>query len=206
MSEPGVVILVLLGLAVLIVRRRSIAIAAVSLQSILLGVAALNHTGEGSVGLLVAGVGLILRGALLPLILAYTVRGARERRPVIERVPTLSRLFVALGLCLALAWAVGDLGLRPRYAGSGAVLLLGLGLSVAILRQPTLFQMLGFILAENGAYLAALALVAVLPPLIEAGLIFDLLLIVASAALFATTIRDRFGSGDSAELSQLRDR
>lgn len=205
MSEAAVVGLVALGLAVLVVRRRSVAIAAVSGQSILLGLGALDHVGEISAGLFIAGVALVLRGVLLPLILARTVRGTRERRPIIERIPALSRLLVALALCLVLTWAVGDLGLSPRYAGSGAVILLGLGLAVALLRQPTLFQALGFVIAENGAYLAALSLSAEMPPLIEAGLVFDLLLIITCAALFTTAIRDRFGSADSAELNQLRD-
>lgn len=205
MSEPAVLALVLLALVVLVMRRRSVAIAAVSAQSILLGAGALNHVGDESAGLFIAGLALILRGVLLPLILMNTVRGAREQRPIIERIPALSRLLVALGLCLVLVWAVGDLGLSPRYAGSGAVLMLGLGLSVALLRQPTLFQALGFVIAENGAYLAALSLASEMPPLIEAGLVFDLLLIIASAALFTTAIRHRFGSADSAELNQLRD-
>lgn len=206
MSEPVVVALVCLGIAVLVVRRRSVAIAAVSAQSVLIGIAALEHAGGASLALLIAGSALILKGALLPLIFARTVTGARERRPVAEQTPAPARLAIALLLCLALVWTAGDLGLRPRYAGSGAVILLGLGLSIAILRQPTLFQALGFVVAENGAYLAALALAAEIPPLIEAGLIFDLLLIVACAALFTTTIRERFGTSDSAELNQLSDR
>jgi hydrogenase-4 component E len=206
MSEPLVVVMVCLGLAVLTLRRRSVAIAAVSLQSILLGYAALNHANEMTTALLVVGLALIVKGLLLPLIFAHTVRGARERRPVAEQTPAPVRLLLALAFCLALVWAVGDLGLRPRYAGSGAIILLAFGLGIAILRQPTIFQALGFVVAENGAYLAALCLATELPPLIEAGLIFDLLLTIGAAALFTTTIRARFGTSDSAKLNQLRER
>lgn len=206
MSEAGVVALIAFGLVVVVVRRRSVAIAAVSLQSILLGLAAFDHTGGSSTGLIVAGSGLILKGALLPLVLARTVQGARELRPITEGTPALVRLVAALLVCLAAVWLVGDLGLRPQYAGSAAVVLVAMGMAIALLRQATLFQALGFVVAENGAYLAALSLPTGMPPLIEAGLVFDLLLIVAAAALFTTSIRDRFGTADSAELSELRDR
>src|SRR5690606_6316763 len=82
MSEAGVIALIAFGLLVVVVRRRSVAIAAVSLQSILLGFGAFGHVGGSSTGLIVAGSGLILKGVLLPLVLARTVQGARERRPI----------------------------------------------------------------------------------------------------------------------------
>lgn len=205
MSALAVFLLVLCGMAVVLVRRRSVAIGLVSLQSVILGVGALAGAGS-SEGMLVAGLALILKGALLPVVLVHTVRGARERRPVVESTSAPVRLAATLTLCLALVWVVGDLGLSPRHTGSGAMILLGIGLSIALLRQPTLFQVLGFIVAENGAYLAALGLPAEMPPLIEVGLVFDLLLIVACAALFTTTIRRSFGSSDSAGLSELSDR
>lgn len=206
MSEAGVIALIAFGLLVVVVRRRSVAIAAVSLQSILLGFGAFGHVGGSSTGLIVAGSGLILKGVLLPLVLARTVQGARERRPITEGTPALVRLAVALLVCLATVWVVGDLGLRPRYAASGAIVLVAMGIAIALLRRATLFQALGFVVAENGAYLAALSLTTGMPPLVEAGLVFDLLLIVGAAALFTTSIRDRLGTADSAELSQLRDR
>lgn len=205
MSGLVVFVLIACGLGVVLVRRRSVAIGLVSLQSIILGVGALTVAGDSG-SLLAAGFALILKGILLPFVLAHTVRGARERRPVVERISAAMRLTLALALCLALAWSVGDLGLEPSHTGSGAVILLGLGLAIALLRQSTLFQALGFIVAENGAYLAALGLVATIPPLIEAGMVFDLLLIIAAAALFTTNIRERFGTSDSAGLSELSDR
>lgn len=205
MSAVGVFGLIVLGLGVVLVRRRSVAIGLVSLQSMVVGLGALFHAG-GSDGMLVAGLALILKGAVLPFVLAHTVRGARESRPIVERSSAWARLVLTLAVCLALAWAVGDLGLQPSHNGSGAVILLGLGLSIALFRQATLFQALGFIVAENGAYLAALGLTVQMPPLIEAGLVFDLLLIVAAAALFTTNIRRRFGSSDTAGLTELRDR
>ena len=205
MNEAAVVALVAFGLTAVVVRRRSAAIAAVSLQSLVLGLTAFDHVGGSSLGLIVAGSGLILKGALLPLILARTIRGARELRPITESVPALVRLAAALLISLAAVWLVGDLGLRPRYAASGAVVLVGIGVAIALLRQATLFQALGFVVAENGAYLAALSLTTGMPPLIEAALVFDLLLVVACAALFTISIRDRFGTADSAALRELTD-
>ncbi len=205
MSQGAVIALLGAGLITVLVRRRSVAIAAVSIQSVILGVMAIAHAEGHSVTLATAGLILILKGVLLPVILANTVRGAREARPVTEKLHAMTRLALALALCLVTVWAVGDLGLRPRFAGTGAAALMALGLAIALLRRATLFQALGFIVAENGIYLAALAVPLGVPFLIEVGIVFDLLLTVACAALFTTTIRARMGSADSTRLRDLHD-
>ena len=53
------------------------------------------------------------------------------------------------------------------------------------------------LVAENGVYLAGLAVAGGLPGAIELGLLFDLLVIVAVAAAFGSKIHEEFGSGDT---------
>jgi hydrogenase-4 component E len=66
-------------------------------------------------------------------------------------------------------------------------------------------QILGIIVAENGATLAALSVSDAVPGVIELGVILDLLLIAVVAIAFHTRIFGQFGSGDSAQLQDLHD-
>jgi hydrogenase-4 component E len=86
-----------------------------------------------------------------------------------------------------------------------AVATLALGIVTALVRRAVLFQALGFLVAENGIYLAGLSLAGGLPAVIELGLVFDLLVVIAVAAAFTAKIHEQHGSGDSSLLEVLRD-
>ena len=77
--------------------------------------------------------------------------------------------------------------------------------AIAVLRRATIFQALGFLVAENGLYLAALAAPGGLPAVIEVGLVFDLVVVVAIAAMFSARIHEQLGTSDTALLGELRD-
>jgi hydrogenase-4 membrane subunit HyfE len=74
-----------------------------------------------------------------------------------------------------------------------------------IARRPTLFQLLGLIVAENGLSLLAISVPGGLPFVIELGALFDLALVVAVAAAFTRRIHDELGTGDTELLRGLRD-
>ena len=76
---------------------------------------------------------------------------------------------------------------------------------IALTRRATILQILGIIVAENGATLAALSSSNAVPDVIELGVIFDLLLIAVVASAFHTRIFGQFGSGDTAHLRGLHD-
>ena len=91
---------------------------------------------------------------------------------------------------------------RPQHA---AVALVALGIAIAVVRRAAIFQALGFLVAENGLYLAALVAPGGLPAVIELGLVFDLVVVVVVAAAFSAKIHEQLGTGDTCLLGELRD-
>jgi hydrogenase-4 component E len=203
-DEPLIVVLAGCALAVVVVRRRSVAIAIVAAQSLVLGVAALVDGLGESAALATAGVALLAKAVALPALLVWVVARTREPRLIVEERHALARAVVAAALALVLVELVPYVGLEAP-AQDGAVALLALGVAIAVLRRPTIFQALGFLVAENGLYLAALGAAGGLPAVIEIGLLFDLVVLVAIAAMFSARIHEQFGTSDTALLGELRD-
>ncbi len=203
-GEPLAVALAATGLGVVVVRRRSIAIALVAAQSLALGVAAIADGIGESAALSTAGVALIIKALALPALLLWVVRRTREPRLIVEERHALTRAVAAAAATLTLVALVPDV-LSDRTAQHTAVALLVLGIAIAILRRAAIFQALGFLVAENGLYVAALAASGGLPAVIELGLVFDLVVVVAVAAAFSAKIHEHLGTGDTGLLGDLRD-
>jgi hydrogenase-4 component E len=196
-------VLVALGLLVVTVRRRSVAVGVVTVQALILFVAALDHASTGAD--VVAGVALAVRGLGLAAVVLWLVARTRESGPVRARVAPLARAGLAVALALLLTWLVPRIGLDSRTDERAVLALVAFGLVAAATRRATLFQILGIVLVENGLALAALSLPRASSLAIELGIVFDLALVVLVAAVFHARIFAEFGSGDSASLRSLRD-
>jgi hydrogenase-4 component E len=203
-GEPLAVALAAAGLGVVVVRRRSVAIVLVAAQSLALGIAAIADGIGESAALSTAGVALIIKALALPALLLWVVRRTREPRLIVEERHALTRAVAAAAATLTLVALVPDV-LSDRTAQRTAVALLALGIAIAILRRAAIFQALGFLVAENGLYVAALAASGGLPAVIELGLVFDLVVVVAVAAAFSAKIHEHLGTGDTGLLGDLRD-
>jgi hydrogenase-4 component E len=197
--------LVVSSLAVIVVRRRSSAIVLVASQSVGLGIYAFTHEPAGSVAAVVSATILIAKALLLPALLLLTVRRARKEGLITTEPPALARLAIVVSAALAVELLIPRFGLPNAGVEHAAVGVLALGILVAVVRRAVIFQALGFLIAENGIYLAGLSLSGGLPVFIELGLMFDLVVIVSVAAAFATKIHNQLGSGDSSLLEALRD-
>lgn len=199
--------LLLSAFAVVTVRRRSVAIALVAAQSMLLGVAAIVDAAGASTALLVGGVVLLAKGVALPLLLGVVVARTREPRHLVaERHDhALVRLTVALAMALGLVALTPRLGLTDADIEHTAIALVTLGVATAAVRRAAIFQALGFLVAENGLYLAALHAPGGVPAFIELGLVFDLVVVMTVAAAFSVKIHAEFGTGDAALMEALRD-
>jgi hydrogenase-4 component E len=195
---------VISALAVVAVRRRSVAIALVAGQSVILGAAAIADAAGESTALAVAGVALLGKAVVLPILLLSVVTRTRESRWIAERHP-LARLTIALAVALALVALVPRFGLESAAAEHAAVGLVALGIATAVVRGAAIFAALGFLVAENGLYLAALAAPGGVPAFIELGLVFDLVVIVSVAGAFSAKIHEELGTGDTTLLGSLRD-
>jgi hydrogenase-4 membrane subunit HyfE len=195
--------LVATGLAVVIVRRRSVAVGLVTAQAFLLaGVAFAEGSGSDDVG---AAVALALRGIVLATLFLALVARTREPRPVRAGVAPLVRAGAAVVLALVLTWLIPVVGLESRDAERAVLALVAFGLAASATRRATLFQVLGIVLVENGLALAALELPGSASLAIEIGVAVDLLLVAVVASVFHERIFAEFGAGDATVLRSLRD-
>jgi hydrogenase-4 component E len=203
MSSAVIWIVVALGLAVPTARRRSVAVAAVTVQALVLAA----YAAEGASGAddaLAAGA-LLGRAALLGILLLVVVRRTREARPVRTHVGPLVRGASAIGLALLLALLVPSLGLGDRDVERAVLALIAFGLVTVATRRATVLQIVALVQVDNALAVAALGASGGLPALIELGVAGDLIVVVLVAALLHERIYAEFGSGDSANLGQLRD-
>lgn len=205
MSTLLVIAVTAIGLAIVVARRRTVAVALVGVQSVVLGVYALAHGFGETSALVIGGVLLVGKGILLPLGLAWVVRRTAEPRLIAGELAPMARATIAASLTLVAVQLAPPLGLDSQAAGQGAVALVVLGILIAVLRRSAVLQAVGFLVAENGVYLAALAAPGGLPGIVEIGVLFDLVIVVAVAAAFTTRIHDEFGTGDTTMLESLHD-
>lgn len=197
--------LVAAGLAIVVVRRRSVGIALLALQSLLLGGAAINDALTQHHGLIVAILVLMVRGILLPALLLRVLRTTREPTRLQTEGLALPRLVLAVAAMVAAVALIPSFGLREPGAEHATAALMVLGMVIAAARRPVVFQILGFLVAENGIYLAGLNISGGVPAAIELALIVDLLLVLSVAAAFGQKIHQHFGTSDTSLLRALRD-
>ena len=193
---------VALGIGVVVLRRRSVAVALVTAQALILALGALLDASSTHDAFASAALGA--RGIALAVFFWLLVHRTRETRPVRAGVEPLARGMAAAGLALALVWLIPDLGLESAASERSALTLIAFGLVTAATRRATLFQVLGIVLVENGLAIAALALPGSSSLAVEIGITVDLLLLAIVAGVFHERIFAEFGAGDSAALGSLR--
>ena len=148
--------LVALGLLVVVTRRRSIAVALVTVQAlVLVGIALDKATTVNDV---VAAGALVARALGLAALFLWLAMRTRSPRPIRAGARPFVRAALAVAFALTLTWLVPTIGLSSRDAERAVLALVAFGLVSVAMRRPTLFQVLGIVLAENGLALAALEL------------------------------------------------
>jgi len=203
MNGPAVWALVVLGLGVVVVRRRSTAVGLVTAQALVLVGVALSRARTGNDVL--AAAALAVRAVAFAGLLMFLVSRTRELRPVRAKVAAPVRAGLALGFALALTWLVPISPAADHYAYQGVLALVAFGVSTVATRRATLFHVLGIVLVENGLALAALTLHGGSSLEIELGVTLDLTLLTLVASVFHERIFAEFGAGDAGALRSLRD-
>ena len=207
MSDGLVSLISVLAIAIIVVRRRTVAIGLLAAQSLVLGIGALSLSGDRSSEYLTAAVVLLTKAVVVPLLLYSLIRRTPEPRLVVAPTGPLVRLSVAVALAICAGVLMPSLGLGSGeiHTERAAVALVLVGIAIVVMRRPTLFQLLGLIVAENGVALLAVSVPGGLSYVVELGALFDLAVVVAVAAAFAQRIHAEFGSGDTELLRGLRD-
>ncbi len=205
MSSWLVTAILALGLAVVVVRRRSVAIALVAAQSLALGAGALGLASGRSSDFLVAGLVLLTKALVIPVLLYAVMLRTREPRLVTAAAGPLMRLTLAGAVAVVAATLVPRIGLSSAHTERTAVALVLVGVAIVVARRPALLQLLGLIVAENGLSLLAISVPGGLSYVIELGALFDLVLVVTVASAFLGRIHAELGTGDTELLRGLRD-
>ena len=121
----------------------------------------------------------------------------REARPHAEESALLNRLGAAVALVLAVVALVPGYGLESAAAEHGVAALSPPASPWCWSGGPTIFAVLAFLVAENGIAVAAVSVSGALPLIVELGIAFDLVLLIAVAAVFQRRILAAFGTTDS---------
>jgi hydrogenase-4 component E len=205
MSQWLVTLIFVLGLAVIVVRRRTVATALVAAQSLALGIGALTLASGRSSEFLVAALVLLTKAVVLPVLLVFALHRTREARLVAPVAPGLVRLAGAAAVALLAAALVPPLGLGDPRTEHAAVALVLVGVTIVVARRPAFMQILGVIVAETGLSLLAVSEPGGLSYVIDLGALLDLALVVTVALAFTRRIYAQLGTGDTELLRGLRD-
>ncbi len=205
MNGALVTAMLVLSLAVIVVRRRTVAIALLAAQSTALGLVALGLADGKSGDLLVAAFLLATKAVLLPVLLYLLIRRTPEARPVRAAVSPVARLVLAGAVSLCAVIFVPPLGIGDPHTEHTSVAMVLVGITIVVTRRPILFQLVGLLVAENGLSLLAVSVPGGLSYVVELGAVFDLALVVTVAAAFAQAIHSDTGTGDTELLRGLRE-
>lgn len=204
MSTWLIWLLVASGFGAVAARRAAVAAVFVTSQTLLLGAGALAIAPGRSGEFALAAALLMLKAVVVSLIVGVAIAHGREARPHAEESALLNRLGAAVALVLAVVALVPGYGLESAAAEHGAAALLATGLALVLVRGPTIFAVLAFLVAENRIAVAAVSVTGALPLIVELGIAFDLVLLIAVAAVFQRRILAAFGTTDASALRGIR--
>ena len=184
-----------------IVRRRSVAVALVTGQALLLAAVALGEAGSGAD--VAAAFALLLRAVGLEALFLFLVSRTRESRPVRASVVPLARAGLA-SPSRSRSWLVPEIGLDSRDAERAVLALVAFGMVCAATRRPS-SRCSASSSSRTRSPSPPSSCGATSSLAIEIGVAVDLTLIALVAAVFHERIFAEFGAGDTAALRRLRD-
>ncbi|MCL5048265.1 MAG: hypothetical protein M1374_05720 [Firmicutes bacterium] len=196
-------LMILLGLAEVMVKRRTVAVGLVTAQALILVGFAISEA--NSIDRLIIAGALALRAFGLAFLYIYLIRRTHEVTPVIASIGPLSRAGIAISLSLALIWLFGSTTLVTPDTSKAVLVLVVFGVVTVITRRATLLQVLGIVLIENGLALSALVIPGGSSLFIEIGVTLDLILMSLVASAFHFRIFSEFGTANAGALRSLRD-
>lgn len=209
--DPGLVFLALTSVLLLGSSRLTRCIRIVAFQGVLLaGVTLAAHANDLTIRVIVlAGLILTLKGAVLPALLSRVLRGAdvrREIEPLVGYIPSM--LMGIFGLALSF-WLSARLPL-PTSPPSTLVVPVALfttlvGLFLIVSRRTALMQVLAYLVLENGIYAFGVGVVEGTPVVVELGILLDVFVLVFVMGIAIFHINREFDHIDAKQLTTLRD-
>lgn len=202
----------IVGLGVYIAVTRSLGrmIWVVAAQSVLVGAAAIVVAMATGIEHLAVGgaLAIVVKGVVVPLVLGSILRGSsvrQERRPIVSpRVSFVAAVAIVFVATDATFGANLGASLGATRALPVAISTVLTGLLIVMTRRKTLSLVVGLLMFENGIALAAFSLVYAMPLVVELGVLFDVLIVVVVAWVYARRMLDVFGTLSTDELRNLR--
>lgn len=213
MNPPGQVLLLVVLLtcfAVLLTDRLSTSIRIMAFQGVLLGLLPIWIAPELSFHAVVLVVGtMAIKGVVLPRVLLWAIRESavrRELRPSVGYGASVLFGLAATAVAFAVSTRLPDMP-DPRLPLLVPVSLAALMMGMILLttRRKALFQVIGYLMLENGIYLFGLTLANGLPLLVEMGVLLDVLVGVFIMGLVVFQIHRELETLDSHRLTELHD-
>ena len=204
------VTVLLLNLFVLGASRMRAVIGATALQGVCLGILAITAHVSITFEVLAVGMAAIaIKALVIPRLLYKAMRDAaivRDVEPLIGLIPSL--VIGALGTVFSVIFAQ-TLPLTPALEGSlilpSSFATVLTGFIVLTTRRKAITQVVGYLILENGIFIMGLALLDVLPFLVEIGVLLDLFVAIFVMGIIINHISREFASKDTARLSSLKD-
>jgi len=210
LADTLLLLVLLTNFSVLAASRLTFTIRLAAVQGFVLGLLPLAIHHPWTVHSFVIAIGTAaVKGVLLPSFLMWAMRHAAVRREVEPSLGPLSSItagVVAVGLALALSARLPLTGEAvPELLVATSFATLMIGFIVLTTRRKAMTQVVGYLLLENGVYLFGLVLSARVPPLVEMGVLLDLVVGVFIMGLVVFHMNRELESLDSGRLSELRD-
>lgn len=208
---PLLGIIVLLDFRLLGGSRLVALVRAVAFQGVLVGVLGLAVRAEqlDARVVSVALVAIAIKGVFLPRLILRAIRRVEIRRevePLVGYELSLGFGALSLGLSLALGDALPALpdAASPLLVPVAAFTFL-VGLFLIVARRKAITQVLGYLVFENGIYLAGVAIAREQPLLVELGILLDLLVAIFVMGITVFQIQRSFDHIDVDRLSVARE-
>jgi hydrogenase-4 component E len=202
--------LIVLDLALLSISLLNTGIMVVGLQGILLGLFVISsHASALSLRLvIIASVGIAIKGFVFPLLLRRAVKEAGIQREIRPFVGASLSLLIGVATLLAALWIGSKISINGiidvPLAVPASFMTMFTGLFLVIARKTALTQCIGYIVFENGIYAFGVAAVGQTPLLVELGLLLDAFVGVFVMGIAIYHINHEFDSMDATELSSLK--
>ena len=202
--------IVVLGVGLAVTRSIGRSIWLVAVQSVLTGVAALGvGLATGSGHLVVGGLlAIAAKGLVVPLVLGSILRRSpvrRERHPLIgPRASLLAAVAIVFAASAAADGAFVGASVAAGRVLPAAIATVLTGLLIMMTRRKALSLVVGLLVFENGIALTAFSLTYGMPLVVELGVLFDLLIAIVVAWVYARRMLDVIGSTSTDQLRSLR--
>ena len=202
--------IVVLGVALAATRSIGRGVWLVAVQSALTGVAAVVvglATGAGHL-LLGGALAIGVKGIVVPLVLGTILRRSsvrRERQPILGRRASLvAAVAIVFAGSAAADGALAGASIAAGRAVPAAIATVLTGLLIVMTRRKALSLVVGLLVFENGIALTAFSLTYGMPLVVELGVLFDLLIAVVVAWVYAGRMLDVLGTTSTDRLRSLR--